>query len=303
MNWLFKSNLLFLPLLLCFFIANAQSDPLYSQYMFNIQAFNPAYTGSWNNAGFTVISRQQWSDFENNPESNSITFQYPTANKKTGVGFSILNDNIGELNRNYYYLDYSYGIRIKNNTILRMGLKGGMQNYRNNMAGFKLIDPNDPAFLNHQNELWMPNFGIGTFIYNNIFFSGFSINNILENNYTPNFNKFIIIGGIVLHLAEGIDFKPTFNIIYNENSPVIADINVSFLFANRVWIGAMYRTTDDLNVGINANLILGDNLRVAYAYDMMHNTGLNAFSTGTHEIMLSYEFSLSKTKFTSPRYF
>lgn len=303
MSRLLKPYWLLLPFLLCFYRANAQYDPLYSQYMFNIQAFNPAYAGSWSNAGLTLVSRQQWIDFENNPTSNSISFQYPASHNKAGMGFSILNDNIGNWKRNFYYLDYSYGISVSDNTTLRMGLKAGVQNFRNKLAGFELIEPNDPAFLNERTELWMPNFGLGTFIFNSRFFTGLSINNILENDYQVNVSKFILVGGIVFNLAEGIDFKPAFSVVYDKSLPLIADVNASFLFAGRVCLGIMYRTTDDLNLGLNASLLLGENLRLGYAYDMMHNAGLSAFSTGTHEIMLSYEFSINRTSFYSPRYF
>ena len=35
----------------------AQQDPMYTQYMFNTQTINPAYTGTWESMG----SRSDWS--------------------------------------------------------------------------------------------------------------------------------------------------------------------------------------------------------------------------------------------------
>ena len=36
-----------------------QQDPMYSQYMFNIQAYNPAYAGTWESLGLMSLGRQQ----------------------------------------------------------------------------------------------------------------------------------------------------------------------------------------------------------------------------------------------------
>ena len=38
----------------------AQQDPLYSQYMFNTLAFNPAYAGSADVFTVMALSRYQW---------------------------------------------------------------------------------------------------------------------------------------------------------------------------------------------------------------------------------------------------
>ena len=39
------------------FYAIGQQDPIYSQYIFNLQTVNPAYVGSWQTLGFLAIEQ------------------------------------------------------------------------------------------------------------------------------------------------------------------------------------------------------------------------------------------------------
>ena len=44
-------------ILLSGYIVNTQQEPTYT-YMFNTQAINPAYAGSWETIGFMVLARE-----------------------------------------------------------------------------------------------------------------------------------------------------------------------------------------------------------------------------------------------------
>lgn len=290
--------------------SNGQGDPMYSQYMFNIQAFNPAYTGSWRSFGLTLLAREQWYGFENNPETQTISFQAPLFKNTMGLGFSLINDKIGIENRQALFADYSFGFRVVKNVMLRFGIKGGITRYSNTFSNYVLIDPDDDSFNNDLLNVNLPNFGVGAFLHSEKLYLGFSVPRLIQNeigNYSNNenieFRHFTFIGGAVLPLFNGFDLKPSFNARYSLNEPLVADFNVSILLAKRFWIGAMFRTADDLGIGFNTNFVLGKNLRIGYAYDLNKNSGLSSYSSGTHEIMLSYEFHFEKTLYVSPRYF
>ena len=301
-------SFLFLLILLKCFSASGQQEPFYSQYMFNIQSFNPAYTGSWESWGITLHTRQQWVTFENHPRTESITIQTPLKNNKFGIGLSLMNDNLGTQNRKALFLDYSYGIKLNTKSVLRLGIKGGTTHFRNNLSNFTLIDADDPAFITDNYDLWVPNVGVGAFLHTSKIYAGVSAPKLMKNE-TGNFSNtfdwrhLLFIGGMVFNLSQNIDMKPSFNLRYFSGTPIVADFNLSFLFANRFWIGALYRTTEEMNIGFNVNFLFGSSLRIGYAFDMMQNPGLISFSNGTHEIMISFEFKQIKTQFTSPRYF
>lgn len=290
--------------------SNGQQDPMYSQYMFNIQSFNPAYTGSWRSMGLTLLAREQWYGFENNPQTQTVTLQIPLIKNRMGLGFSLIDDKIGLESRKAMFADYSFGIKIVNNVMLRFGLKGGMTSYSNAFSNYVLIDDDDVAFQNDQLNVSLPNFGVGAFLHSEKLYLGFSVPKLIQNeigNYDQNstieMRYFTFIGGAVFNIIKGLDFKPTFNVRYTQNEPLVADFNMNILVAKRFWFGAMFRTADDLGIGFNTNFLLGKNLRIGYAYDLYQDSGLSSYSNGTHEIMLSYEFHFEKTLYVSPRYF
>ena len=47
-------------ILMAFLDANAQQDPHYTQYMYNMNVINPAYAGSKESISGGLLYRQQW---------------------------------------------------------------------------------------------------------------------------------------------------------------------------------------------------------------------------------------------------
>ena len=56
-----------LALLLSIGSLQAQREPFYTQYMYNIGSFNPAYVGSVENTDFNLLYRAQWIDIPGAP--------------------------------------------------------------------------------------------------------------------------------------------------------------------------------------------------------------------------------------------
>ena len=83
-------------------------------------------------------------------------------------------------------------------------------------------------------------------------------------------------------------------------APIVGDFSMHALFKEKIWVGASYRTGDSF-AGM-FNLQLTPQLRLGYSYDYTV-TELSAYSNGTHEINLGYDFSFNKKKVVTPRYF
>jgi type IX secretion system PorP/SprF family membrane protein len=94
--------------------------------------------------------------------------------------------------------------------------------------------------------------------------------------------------------------KPSVLIKYIPNAPVEADINLNVLLANILWLGASYRTEDAVVAMVEIQL--SKKLRLGYAYDFTL-TDVKDYSTGSHEIMLAYDFGYDIMKIKTPRYF
>jgi type IX secretion system PorP/SprF family membrane protein len=91
----------------------AQQEAMYSQYMFNTMAVNPAYAGSREVFSTTLLARAQWLGIDGAPISQTLSMDAPLSNKKIGVGLIMFNDRIGLTHNTGMHGSYSYRIRFK----------------------------------------------------------------------------------------------------------------------------------------------------------------------------------------------
>ena len=291
--------------------SKGQQDPMYTQYIFNLQTINPAYAGYWKTMGVTAISRHQWVGFKGHPTTQTFSFQTPLRSQNVGIGLNIVLDKLGLEKRFIVNADYSYEVMLSEITTLRFGVKGGFTNYSHNMSEYEQYPDNqsDPLFQSTVDNKFMPNFGFGLFLSSEKYYLSLSLPKILENNYQSNVTNYstksevrqlYLAGGLVLSISDNIKFKPTFMTKTVVGTPFQYDLSANFLLAEKFWVGAMYRSGDAFG-GI-AQWIVHPNLRFGYAYDFT-TTDLRNYQNGVHEIMVSYEFNYSKRKYISPRYF
>ncbi len=288
----------------------AQQDPMYSQYMFNTQVLNPAYVGSWETIGFMALTRLQWAGVDNAPQTNTFSVQGLLNNKKVGLGLSVITDKLGYEKRMMIMGDYSYKLELNNDTYLRFGIKAGLSNYSNDLNRYLIHDPNDQQFQGVIDEKLIPNFGVGAFLHSQRYYFGVSIPKFLETDFenqkensyttTAETRHWFVMGGYVLPVNNNIQFKPSFLTKIVAGAPLQVDINANFLFNEKFWAGAMFRTSKAY--GINLQYIINGRFRIGYAVDYGSGSYYKK-SNGIHEIMLSYELRKRRKFFKSPRYF
>ena len=309
----FKLNIItglgILLMLLAAYVSRGQQEPTYTQYSFNTQTINPAYAGTWESMGFLVLARYQWIGMAGAPETYTFSLQTPTHNENVGLGLNVISDKIGKEQRLSLFGDYSYRLRINQKSYLRLGLKFGITNYHNNLSDYQQYPGEiDPISQGEIDVRFMPNFGIGAFLYSEDYFLGLSVPKLINNQFKNNYNNystqvelrhFFLIAGYVFNLSEYLKFKPTFLTKATIGAPVEFDFTANFLLRDKFWLGAMYRTGD--SYGFIAQWIFDKKLRVGYGIDFTL-TKFQQFQNGTHEIMVSYEIGL-KRKWTTPRMF
>src|SRR4051812_13216155 len=83
--------------------AAGQTEPLYSQYMFNTLPLNPAYAGSRENLSLTTTYRKQWIDLDGAPSTQVFSAHSPIKNKNISLGFSAVHDKIGVTSKTGFY--------------------------------------------------------------------------------------------------------------------------------------------------------------------------------------------------------
>lgn len=304
-----NKGLIITLLMLSVNIAQGQQDPMFTQYNFNTQIFNPAYAGTWKSLGFLVLGRNQWAGMDGSPQTYTFSMQSNTKNDKVGLGLNLTSDKVGMEKRFSLFGDYSYGFQVSENSLLRLGLKAGFSNYQNKLSEYiQYPGEPDPTLQGDIDNHLIPNFGVGTFLLSDYYYIGLSIPEILKNTIDNNYNNLtlndvrslFLIGGYVFDLSEYVQFKPTFLTKVAFGKSVQFDFSANFLLGEKIWLGAMYRTGDA--VGLIAQWIFDNKLRIGYGFDFT-TSKLRKFNNGTHEVMVSYEISIKKKELSNPRMF
>ena len=288
---------------------NAQQDPMFTQYMFNTLAINPAYAGSADIFTMMALSRHQWVGLEGAPTTQTLVLHTPLKNENIGLGLSIINDEIGPVKQTGFYGDFAYRLKVGDNSRLAFGLKFGANYFSADLSDLATVVEDDPANVNISGEI-LPNAGFGIYWSSKMFYLGASapkllMNEIGEKNAVSGVvgeeeRHYYLIGGMVFDLNDDVKFKPSFMARAVEGAPLSVDLTASFLFREKFWVGVMYRLDDSF--GAILQFQFNEQLRAGYAYDMT-TSRLGEYNGGTHEIMLSYDLRFTKGKTISPRYF
>jgi type IX secretion system PorP/SprF family membrane protein len=126
---------------------------------------------------------------------------------------------------------------------------------------------------------------------------------ISDNSEESNFftQHYYLNTGYVIETSSIFAIKPSILVKYEPSAPVEVDLNCNFLFFQKFWLGAGYRTGDAIVGMLEYNIT--PQLRAGYAYDYTL-TDIADYSSGSHEIMIAFDFGKNvQIKTRSPRYF
>ena len=311
-------------LLIFFFSINvyclAQQEQQYTQFMYNKLSINPGYAGSKGVPCLTAIFRKQWIGLDGAPETQILSFQGLSKNKKIGLGINFNRNIIGISER--WTAEGSYAYRIKaGQATLAIGLQASVRYYGANFLDRRLISITplqaDGAIELGTQTKYLPNFGMGFYLDTKDFYIGFSVPRLLENDL--DFNEFGSIpsseiqhinamAGFTINLSDDAILYPQVLIKYAPNVPLDADINLNILLGNIITVGATYRIGGSTNTGGESlDFILGgqisDRIFLGFSYDMTLSE-LKNYNQGGVEALVQYCFTKrSPIEFINPRYF
>ncbi len=310
--------------------ASAQLRPHYTQYVFNNYIINPAVAGIENYTDVKISHRHQWvglqdapvttyftihaplrkSDYPRetatgfgtpgeNPRGRSFVQDYTSADPHQGIGFTVLNDRTGPLNRFAASASYAYHTGISARTSLSAGISAGVQSMTLNTSklDFGTQFPVDPAVAGsgYLNKL-TPDLNAGVYMYSAEYFVGLSAQQIVPSKIdfsngaiTANGGKFVphifLSAGYKMFINDDVSFMPSTLIRFVNPLPVGVDVNAKVQYRDLLWAGGTYR----FKYGYAAMLGLNVNstFNIGYSYDYT-TTKLNTVSNGTHEIIIGF---------------
>lgn len=315
--------------------ASAQQRPYYTQYVLNNFILNPAVAGIENYWDVKVSHRHQWVGLDGAPVTTYLTIQGPlkknTSARETattvhptgenprgkaywlnyeatdphhGIGFTVINDKTGPLNRFSAFASYAYHLPIGERTSLGAGISAGIQTMRLNTTelNFGTQYPVDPAvagsgYLN----IVKPDISAGLWLYSVNYFMGLSAQQIIPEKIGFNNGKLggdsitVIHGKLIPHLffeagyklllSDDISLLPSITIKYINPVPLSVDINAKMQFRDIVWLGGSVRPNDGFAVMMGLNI--NSTINIGYSYDFT-TSRLNTVSKGTHELLVGF---------------
>jgi len=298
-------------------LLSAQQEIQVSQYMFNGLFLNPAYAGTHKYWEATALHRSQWVKFDGAPTTQILAIDGPLMDEKIGLGAIVNHDKIGDTEQFEFIANAAYHLDLdsEKKNRLSFGLRAGFTNYTARLDETFVFDENDPVFSQSVSNKFVPKIGAGVYFYSEKFYAGLSVptlyagddvlsikaDSVFRGTDKTYFEKHYFFNtGYVFNLSENVILKPSVLVKYTPAAPLTVDVNANFLIYEKVWIGASYRTGDAI-VGI-VEVNISPQIRVGYAYDLTL-TDISNYSSGSHEIMLGYNFGKEVIKMKSPRYF
>lgn len=274
----------------------AQQAPHYTQYMYNTVIINPAYAGARADLSIGGLSRTQWIGIDGAPKTQTFSINARTFDG-VGMGFSVVHDEIGLLKSTDISMDLSYTLIMGYRQRLALGLKGTYASYNNDLSSGITVDDEVYASINGN----YPNVGFGMYYYDDTFFGGIAIPQLLktpkfimDGNFqagiTDNTNVFATFG-MRMDINDNTKFKPSTMVKYTSGLPISVDINANFLYKEWLELGVSYRYDDSVSAILA--VLPNKNMRIGYAYDYTLSN-LGNYNQGTHEIMLLFDIDFSK---------
>lgn len=301
----------------CLQTIHAQQDPQYTQYLYNTQIVNPAYTGSREVLSFGVLGRVQWVSIEGSPRTGTFTVSSPLGSENNmGLGLSIVYDQIGPSTESNANIDYSYSIQLDRHDVskLSFGLKAGMDVLDVDYTKLTIYENYDPLFQTTVDNKIQPQVGAGIYYHTQKFYAGFSVPNFLNSKHfdessLENQNiesiaverlHYFFITGYVFELGPNLKFKPAALTKFVSGAPLQWDGSANFLINEKITLGASYRWNSSISA--LAGFQISQSLFIGLAYDYDTAT-IKDYSNGSYEAVIRFDILNKLDKVLTPRFF
>ena len=193
--------ILVISILLAAIVVQGQQSSIYSQYMFNGLAINPAYAGHDEVLSMTFLARNQSVGLEGSPNTQTFSAHTPFKRDKIGLGLQVYHESIGVTDQTGVYASYSYRLKYKSYT-LSFGLQTGTNFYNSAYTSLLVNDPGDPAFSSDVKGTTFV-IGSGVFLNNEFFYAGISTPQMLSaTNEITQQKPFFLYGGYVFDISN-----------------------------------------------------------------------------------------------------
>ena len=280
--------------------AQAQQYPLFSHYLLNDYAFNPAQAGQTDYLDMRFVYRTQWVGIDNAPQTQVLSANSKIKNLPIGVGGFVFNDQAGLIKRTGGSVSASFVQQLTEKVRASVGVNALFTQLRLDDQ-FVAGDPDvDPTIVNGSEGTFVPEFSAGVMVRSSDgWFIGLSVPQIFETqiDFTQDVQEsflnrhYYLMGGYKIPVSDGLAVEPSIMFKYFQTSDIQYEGSLRLFFQDKFWIGGSYRT-GGAAVGL-LGAELNKRFTLAYAYDMAASA-LNDVNSGSHEITLGLRLGKCK---------
>ena len=318
-----KAYILIITILLSFaslHTIQAQQDAQYTQFMFNKLVLNPAYAGSSQTACLSAIHRQQWVGLEGAPVSSALSFNTSLNNNRVGFGLNLQHDKLGPTTIWNAAMAYAYRVPMGEGKF-SLGIQANIRQYQVDWLNERVTQSGDMLLNSALQSKLLPNVGLGIYYEAPTFFVGVSAPHLLRGDLSlldefvnetelNSFEEqhFFAMAGFLVDLSEDVKLKPAALLKVVKNTPLDADLNLSFIFYDKLWAGVSYRFGGSTVQGFGESLDfilqyqVSESLRLGAGFDFTLSE-ISSYSNGTYEFFAHYCFKQAKEEIANPRFF
>jgi type IX secretion system PorP/SprF family membrane protein len=288
--------------MLCSSALWAQQDVQFTQFANNKIFYNPGVIGSGDAICLSAAHRSQWVGFDNAPTTQNFNANVPLDVIGGGLSLNFTNDMIGFFQDVTAGIGYGYQMSLAGGS-LGLGLRVDFRNKA--MTSGTWAPPqtmNDPSLvLNSPNNTSMAtDLSFGAYYTNSNWYAGLSSTRLIETKdilqsvpgsqmaQIRGQRHYYLMGGYDIDLQNGFILQPAM-MIKTDFVTTQFDLNAAATYNNQIWGGVTYRVYDALS--IMAGYQITKDLRATYSYDLT-TSSLRTSSSGSHEIMMSYCFTI-----------
>lgn len=298
-------------------VAQAQTDPQYSQY-YEVQSFyNPAAIGLTDNLTIRGGARLQWVGIENAPVSFTGLANMPVKlfGKRIGVGVVMNQESIGLYST--LNLDAQLGYKFKKfGGEWTVGLGVGI--YDQSFKGSEVYIPGDDEY--HQSsDTAIPtsdihgtglDIGAGLYYRHPLFWAGLSCTHLnqpqvsmstegasggsaggsgmdAKYTFTANRTLYFMAGGNIAIKNTLFEIVPSL-MVKSDFTFTSAEVTARARYRKFISFGVGYRWNDAVIATVSAEV---KNFFIGYSFDYAL-TAINRASSGSHELFLGYSMKL-----------
>jgi len=298
-----------------------QQDALYTQFMFNKLAINPAFAGNEDVLCVTGIVREHWIGFPGTSKAQALSVNFPrVAKDRVGLGINLARQTIGVQQKLTIEGAYAYRFPVANGN-LSMAMSVSARHYNTDFSDpeLNLIHPfyDDAAIEEGKYAKSVFNAGFGIYYNNNRFYLGAGVPRLIRADidlsesieHSFEVRHLYLMTGVALDLNDRFVLMPQVLVKLAENSPSDVDYNIGLQLDEKYYGAFTFRSGgSSSNIGESLDVLLGlqldKNFFLGMAYDITLSP-IRKYESGSVELLLHYCFDKNEKAIDiiNPRFF